>query len=121
MFCSPPGAMSKVGGADMRQRLSRMLASPVNQRRLQNFRANKRGYWSFWIFLVLFILSLGAELIANDNPVLVSYQDKLYYPMFKTYPETEFGGFLPTETSFRDPFIIEVIESDGWLIWPPIR
>jgi len=105
----------------MRQRLSRMLASPINQRRLQNFRANKRGYWSFWIFLVLFILSLGAELIANDNPILVSYQGKLYYPMFKTYPETEFGGFLPTETSFRDPFIIEEIESDGWIIWPLIR
>src|SRR5690606_27289160 len=106
-----PASTSKVGRVEMRQRLSRMLASPINQRRLQNFRANKRGYWSFWIFLVLFILSLGAELIANDNPILVSYQGKLYDPMFKTYPETEFGGFLPTETSFRDPFIIEEIES----------
>src|SRR5690554_7931654 len=116
MFWSTPVSILKVGRADMRQRLSRMMQSPINQRRLRNFRANKRGYWSFWIFLVLFILSLGAELIANDNPYLVSYNGKLYFPMLKPYPETEFGGFLPTETRFRDPFIIEEIESDGWII-----
>ena len=94
--------------------------SPVNQRRWQNFRANRRGYWSFWIFLVLFVLSLGAELIANDKPVLVSYKGELLMPVLKDYPEEKFGGFLAV-TDYRDPVIAKEIKANGWMIWPPVR
>ncbi|EEA95375.1 ABC transporter permease [Pseudovibrio sp. JE062] len=94
--------------------------SPLNQRRLQNFKANKRGYWSLWIFLVLFVLTLCAEFITNDRPLLVSYKGELLSPIFVDYPEEKFGGFLAT-TDYRDPFIQEEIEANGWMIWPPIR
>ncbi len=70
----------------------RFSLSPINRRRWQNFKANRRGYWSFWIFLVLFVVSLFAEFIANDRPILVSYDGELYFPSFVTYPETTFGG-----------------------------
>lgn len=94
--------------------------SPMNQRRLANFRANRRGHWSFWIFLVLFVLSLGAEFLANDRPLLVSYKGELLTPVFKDYPEEKFGGFL-AETDYRDQTIAREIEANGWMIWPPIR
>ncbi len=95
--------------------------NPVYQRQWQAFRANRRGYWSLWIFLTLFVLCMGAELIANDKPLLLSYQDELYFPVLKTYPETTFGGMFETEANYRDPFVAELIEEDGWMIWPPIR
>ncbi len=98
-----------------------MTLSPITARRLQQFRANKRGYWSFWIFLALFILCLGAEFIANDKPLLVSYQDSLYFPVFVSYPETAFGGDFETEADYRDPFVKELIEAEGWILWPPVR
>ncbi|WP_057463053.1 ABC transporter permease [Pseudovibrio sp. POLY-S9] len=98
----------------------RQKLSPLNQRRLQNFKANKRGYWSLWIFLVLFVLALGAEFITNDRPILVSYKGELLMPVFTDYPEEKFGGFLAT-TDYRDPFIQEEIDADGWILWPPIR
>jgi microcin C transport system permease protein len=94
--------------------------SPLNQRRLANFRANRRGWWSFWIFLVLFILTLGAEFIANDRPILVSYKGELMVPALVDYPESKFGGFFAT-TNFRDPFIADEIEANGWMLWPPVR
>lgn len=94
--------------------------SPMNQRRLANFRANRRGYWSFWIFLVLFVLSLGAELIANDRPLLASYKGELLTPVLKHYPEEKFGGFL-AQTDYRDPTIAREIEAHGWVLWPPVR
>ena len=94
--------------------------SPLNRRRLANFRANRRGWWSFWIFLVLFTLTLGAEFIANDRPILVSYKGELMMPVLIDYPESRFGGFFAT-TNFRDPFIAEEIEANGWMIWPPVR
>lgn len=94
--------------------------SPLNRRRMQNFRANKRGYWSFWIFLILFIVSLFAELIANDKPILVSYKGEILYPVLKDYPEEKFGGFLAV-TDYRDPVIAKEINANGWMIWPPIR
>ena len=97
-----------------------MTLSPLNQRRLANFRANRRGWWSLWLFLVLFIASLFAELIANDRPILVYYDGGLYAPVFKAYPETEFGGFLPTEAEYKDPEVRELIESQGWIVWPLI-
>lgn len=94
--------------------------SPLNQRRLRNFRAHKRGLWSFWIFLVLFVLSLGAEFIANDKPIVASYKGELLFPVFVNYPEEKFGGFL-AQTDYRDPFIAKEIEENGWAIWPPIH
>jgi microcin C transport system permease protein len=96
--------------------------SPVNRRRWENFKANRRGYWSFWLFLVLFVLSLGAEFIANDRPLLVRYDGQWYFPVFVNYPETTFGGDFETRTDFRDPFVQKLIaEKDGAMIWPPIR
>ena len=97
--------------------------SPINQRRLENFKANKRGYWSLWIFLVLFFLSLGAELIANDKPLLVKFNGELYVPVLHTYLETEFDGEFQSPADFKDPFIEDLIlnKGQGWMLWPPIR
>lgn len=94
--------------------------SPINQRRLQLFRANGRGYWSFIVFTLLFALSLLAPLIANDRPILASYKGEMLYPLFVDYPESKFGGFL-ANTNFRDSLNIEEIEANGWMVWPPIR
>ncbi|ODA66403.1 Inner membrane ABC transporter permease protein YejE [Methyloligella halotolerans] len=97
--------------------------SPINKRRWTIFKSHKRGYWSLWIFLVLFVISLFAEFVANDKPLLVDYQGELYSPIFKSYPETAFGGFFETEADYRDPAVKEMIEvdGDGWILWPPIR
>jgi microcin C transport system permease protein len=96
--------------------------SPINQRRWQNFRSHRRGYWSLWIFLVLFVLSLFAEFLANDRPILVQHEGGYYMPIFTFYPETAFGGDFETEADFRDPFVQDLIaEGDGWILWPPIR
>ncbi len=100
--------------------VKRPWISPLNRRRWQNFKANRRGYWSLWIFLVLFVLSLFSEFIANDKPVLASYQGELLFPVLVDYPEEKFGGFLAV-TDYRDPVIQEEIEAEGWMIWPPIR
>lgn len=126
-----------------------MALSPLNQRRWRNFKANRRAYWSLWIFLVLYGISLCAELIANNRPVLVSYNGALYAPVFSFYPETAFGGDLRTEAKYStvevqclivaggslecwdDPegIIAEVQASgtaasvpvtQGWMLWPPI-
>lgn len=74
--------------------------SPLNQRRWRNFKANRRAYWSLWIFLALYGLTLCAELIANNRPILVSYNGALHMPVFKFYPETAFGGDLRTEAKY---------------------
>ena len=83
--------------------LSRWRLSPLNRRRLQAFRANQRGYWSFWVFFVLFSITAVAEFLANDRPLLVSYDGELYFPALKAYPETAFGGIFETEADYRDP------------------
>ena len=98
-----------------------LMRNPVWQRQWQAFRSNKRGYWALWIFVTLFVLSLGAELIANERPLLVSYDNELYVPVFNTYPETTFGGFFESETNYRDPVVKDLINNKGWMIWPPIR
>ncbi|MCV6612750.1 MAG: ABC transporter permease [Amphritea sp.] len=96
--------------------------SPMNQRRVQNFRNNRRGYWSLWLFMILFILSLFAELIANDKPLLVHYDNSFYYPVAVDYSELEFGGEFDTFADYKDPYIQELIEAQGgWMIWPLIR
>jgi microcin C transport system permease protein len=94
--------------------------SPMNQRRLHNFRRNRRGYWSFWIFIVLFAASLCSELIANDRPLIASYKGEILFPVFVDYPEEKFGGFEAT-TDYRDPAVADEIKAHGWMIWPPIR
>jgi microcin C transport system permease protein len=94
----------------------------VNQRRWRLFRSNRRGWWSLWIFSGLFAMSLCAELIANDKPLLLSFKGELYLPLLEAYPETTFGGLFPTETNYRDPFVRDLIaEAGGWMLWPPIR
>jgi ABC-type microcin C transport system duplicated ATPase subunit YejF/ABC-type microcin C transport system permease subunit YejE len=97
-----------------------MPLSPLNRRRLANFRGNRRGYWSFWIFSILLVLSLFAEGIANDRPLLVRYDGAFYLPIFRDYPETAFGGFLDTEADYTDPEVRGLIEENGWLVWAPI-
>jgi microcin C transport system permease protein len=94
--------------------------SPINARRLANFRANKRGLWSLWLFLALFFVSLFAEFIANDRPILASYKGEWLMPVFVDYPEEKFGGFL-AQTDYRDPVIADEINQNGWMLWPPIR
>jgi microcin C transport system permease protein len=92
----------------------------MNRRRLHNFRRNRRGLWSFWIFLVLFVVSLFAEFVANDRPLIASYKGEILFPALVNYPEEKFGGFL-AETDYRDPVIAKEIEANGWTIWPPIH
>ncbi len=98
----------------------RPFLTPINQRRLANFKANRRGYWSFWMFMALFILCLFAELIANDRPIFVSYKGEWLAPIAVDYPEEKFGGFL-ARTDYRDPVIQKEIAAHGFAIWPPIR
>ncbi|MFC3071742.1 ABC transporter permease [Shinella pollutisoli] len=112
--------MSAVAGLEPVAPPRKGLLSPTNRRRWENFCANRRGFWSLWIFLVLFGLSLGAEFIANDKPVLASYKGELLFPVVVNYPEEKFGGFL-AETDYRSDFIRQEIEANGWMIWPPIR
>lgn len=100
--------------------VGRQKISPLNQRRWANFKANRRGYWSLWIFLVLFVLSLGSELIANDKPIIASYKGEILFPVLVAYPEEKFGGFYAV-TDYRDPVIRDEINANGWMIWPPIR
>ncbi|UNG20705.1 ABC transporter permease [Stutzerimonas zhaodongensis] len=98
-----------------------MKLSPLNQRRFALFKAHKRGWWSLWIFLTLFVLSLGAELIANDKPIVVRFDGDWYVPVFKRYPETVFGGEFPLQANYKGPYIQELIEKKGgWMVWPPI-
>jgi microcin C transport system permease protein len=94
--------------------------SPLARRRVAAFRANRRGHWSLWIFLALFGLSLGAELLANDRPLLVRYDGRVYVPVLRAYPETAFGGVLPTEAAYRDPAVRRLIEARGFMVWPPV-
>jgi len=100
----------------------RIDLSPIARRRWQNFTANRRGYWSFWIFMVLFVVTLFAEFIANDKPFYVNFDGKSYYPVFVTYPETAFGGDFETAADYRDPYLQNLIaEKGGTMIWPLIR
>lgn len=97
------------------------LSSPLMRRRLANFKANRRGLYAFWIFIVLFVITMGAELIANDKPLLIHVDGKFFTPVFASYPETAFGGEFATEARYRDPYLIDLIEQKGgWMIWPLI-
>ena len=94
--------------------------SRITQERLKRFKANRRGFVSLWIFLGLFGLSLFAEVIANDVPLLVSWNGRLYLPLVKSYTEKDFGGEFETAADYRDPHVRALIAGKGWLVWPPI-
>ena len=95
--------------------------TPLTRRRLQRFRSNRRGWWSLWIFIILFITTLLAEVIANDKPFVVYFKGEVYFPIVKAYPETTFGGDFLTEADYRNPYLSELIERDGWALWPIVR
>jgi microcin C transport system permease protein len=97
-----------------------MRLNGLNQRRWFLFKANRRGYWSFWIFAALFLISMLAPLLANDKPILAKYKGEWLFPTFVDYPESKFGGFL-AKTDFRDPVNLDEINANGWMIWPPVR
>jgi microcin C transport system permease protein len=94
--------------------------SPITRRRLTVFRDNRRALLSLWFFAVLFVISLVAELIANDRPLVMQYQGQWYLPVLVDYPDTEFGGFLPSPADYRDPYVSDEIMANGWMLWPPI-
>jgi microcin C transport system permease protein len=99
-----------------------LALSPLNARRWRNFKANGRGYWSLWIFLVLFVLSLFAEFIANDQPLFIHYDGKNYFPVLFTYPDTDFGDDLGTAADYRDPHLKKFLaDHHATVIWAPIR
>ncbi len=98
----------------------RLIKTPMGRRRWQNFKANRRGFVAFWVFLSLFFVTMFAELLANDRPLLVRYDGEIYYPFIETYPETTFGGEFATEAEYRDPFVADLIDEKGWALWPPV-
>ena len=100
--------------------IPRLSLNPLWRRRLANFKANRRGRLSLWIFLVLFVISLFAEFIANDKPIVLSYDGALYWPIVAAYPETAFGGDFETEADYRDRYVQGLIEAKGWMLWPLI-
>jgi microcin C transport system permease protein len=116
-----PSVSSAVDAAQVPlPRRGRFLRAPITQRRWQSFKANRRARRSLWIFLGLFFITLFAEFIANDRPLIVSYQGELLFPVFVDYPESKFGGFLAT-TDYRSSFIQNEINENGWMVWAPIR
>jgi microcin C transport system permease protein len=95
--------------------------SPINVRRWRNFKANRRGYWSLWIFLALFLITLFAEFIANDKPIYIRVEGQSYFPVFVTYPDTDFGDIFGTAADYRDSHLQAYLaEHHATQIWPPI-
>ncbi len=95
--------------------------SPVARRRFERFKQNRRGWWSLWLFIGLFILTLGGELIANDKPLVLSFKNELYFPVFKRYTEQQFGGQLPFQADYRSDYVQKLIKQEGgWMLFPPI-
>lgn len=97
------------------------MSKLTSSRSWNKFRANQRGIWSLGIFLILFFVTLGAEFVANDRPLLVKYDDHWYVPVLVNYPETTFGGEFGSNTNYRDAFVADKINAKGWMLWPPIR
>ncbi|MFP4179239.1 MAG: ABC transporter permease [Spirochaetaceae bacterium] len=95
--------------------------SAIARERIRRFKRNRRGYWSLWVFLTLFILSLFAEVLANDRPLLIGFEGRLFFPVFKEYAETDFGGEFEMAADYRDSYTTNLIEEKGWILWPPIR
>ena len=116
---APPSSLAGEGRVVPARRFG---LSPINVRRWQNFKANRRGYWSLWVFLALFIASLCAEFIANDRPYYISFNGQSFFPALVNYPETAFGGDFETTADYRDPYLQKLIaDKGGYMLWPPIR
>jgi microcin C transport system permease protein len=94
--------------------------TPLALRRWQNFRANKRGFWSSWIFIAILMVTLFSEFIANDRPLVIIFDGDPYFPVLRAYPETVFGGEFETEADYHDPYVVELIEQKGSIVWPLI-
>lgn len=94
--------------------------TPIGYRRWQAFSHNRRGFWSAWLFLVMFVISCLSEMIANDRPLLIVFDGGLYLPFLRSYPETAFGGEFETEAEYKDPFVIDLIEEKGFILWPAV-
>jgi len=120
-FAVPPGEPQPMVPAPSTGR-GRLRLSPINRRRWESFKANRRGHASFWVFMVLFVVSLFAEVIANDKPYLVEYDGHYYFPTVVSYAETTFGGEFETAADYRDPYVQKLIaDKGGFMLWPPIR
>ena len=113
-------AENSTGSSLVARLKERITLTPINRRRWENFKANKRGYWSLIIFGILFFVTLFAEVLANDRPLIVRYKGETLFPVMVDYPEEKFGGFLAV-TDYRDPVILDEIQNNGWMLWPPIR
>jgi microcin C transport system permease protein len=100
--------------------VKKRLSNPLNLLRWQRFKSNRRGFYSLWLFTLLFVVSLFAELIANDKPLLVEYDQQWFFPTFQQYAETRFGGEFETEADYTDPYVIDLIEQKGFIVWPLI-
>ncbi len=98
-----------------------MQLTPINQARWARFRHNRRGYWSLWIFLIIFVCSMCSELIANDRPLLVQYKGSLYVPLVKEYSEQTFGGQFATVADYQDSWLRKQLSENGWVLWAPVR
>lgn len=94
--------------------------SPVMQQRFARFKQNRLGFICLIVFAVIFVLAIFSELIANDKPLVVKYQQSYYFPVIQSYPETTFGGVFETETDYKDPAVQQLIDRDGWALWPVI-
>ena len=97
-----------------------MTLSRLNQERLSRFKSNKRGYWSLILFSIIFFFTLFSEFFANDKPLLIYHDNSLFFPIFKSYSETDFGGEFNTEADYRDPYLIDLVNQDGWILNPLI-
>ncbi|GAD80067.1 ABC transporter permease [Vibrio ezurae] len=95
--------------------------NPLLKLRIERFKSNRRGYWSLWIFMVLFTISLFAELVANDKPLFISFDNGWYFPIAKHYSETDFGGEFVAEADYTDPYVQDLINEQGYIVWPLIR
>ena len=106
--------------ASLLQRVPPRKQDRPSARAWRRFKGNRRGYYSLWIFLILFGLSLCADLLSNDKPLVVHYEGHYYFPVVKTYPETTFGGVFKTEADYLDPFVRNrITEGKNWAIYPP--
>ena len=98
------------------------LSVSPSRRAWLRFRQHKRGYYSLWLFMLLFVVSLGAEWLSNDRPLVVYYQQQWYFPLWQDYPETTFGSEFATPTDYHDPFVQQQLQqADNWALWPPNR
>jgi microcin C transport system permease protein len=120
--------MSELVPTQRGDRFLGLRVTPLNRRRLQNFRKNRRGYWSLWIFSILVVGSLFAEFFINDRPLLIRYEGQFLSPVLaelspfhSNYPETRFGGEFETAADYRDPFVQDLIDEKGWMLWPVVR